>query len=63
MRKAVAHAVLFLRHDAFHAVIARIVEDENAWVRDTSRKTLQRRDGLVRADIHSDNRGDATHII
>ena len=59
VRKAVAHAVLFLRHDAFHAVIARIVEDENAWVRDTSRKTLQRRDGLVRADIHSDNRGDA----
>ena len=30
VRKAVAHAVLFLRHDAFHAVIARIVDDDNA---------------------------------
>lgn len=58
VRKAVAHAVLFLRHDGFHAVIARIVDDENAWVRETARKTLQRRDGLVRADSHSDNRGD-----
>lgn len=59
VRKAVAHAVLFLRHDAFHAVVARIVEDENAWVREAARKTLQRREGLTRADIHGDNRGDA----
>jgi len=59
VRKAVAHAVLFLRHDAFHAVIARIVEDENAWVREAARKTLQRRSELTRADIHGDDRGDA----
>jgi signal transduction histidine kinase len=59
VRKAVAHAVLFLRHDAFHAVVARIVEDENAWVREAARKTVQRREGLTRADIHGDNRGDA----
>lgn len=58
VRKAVAHAVLFLRHDAFHAVIARIVEDENAWVREAARKTLQRRDGLTRTDMHGDNHGD-----
>jgi len=59
VRKAVAHAVLFLRHDAFPAVIGRIIEDENAWVREAARKTLQRREGLTRADIHGDNRGDA----
>lgn len=58
VRKAVAHAVLFLRHDAFHAVIARIAEDENTWVREAARKTLQRRDGLTRTDMHGDNHGD-----
>jgi signal transduction histidine kinase len=58
VRKAVAHAVLFLRHELFHAVIARIVEDENTWVREAARKTLRRRDGLARADSHSDNRGE-----
>jgi len=59
VRKAVAHAVLFLRHDAFPAVIARIFEDENVWVREAARRTLQRRESLTRADIHGDNRGDA----
>jgi len=58
VRKAVAHAVLFLRHESFHSVIAKIIEDENVWVRETARKTLQRRDGLVRADSHTDNRGE-----
>jgi signal transduction histidine kinase len=58
VRKAVAHASLFLRHEAFHAVIARIVEDENVWVRETARKTLQRRDGLARADGHTESRGE-----
>lgn len=59
VRKAVAHAVLFLRHDAFHAVIARIVDDDNAWVREAARKTLHRRDGLSRGDIHGQVHGDA----
>lgn len=59
VRKAVAHAVLFLRHDTFPAVIARIIEDENVWVREAARKTLQRREGLTRADIHGDDRDDA----
>jgi signal transduction histidine kinase len=61
VRKAVAHASLYLRHEAFHAVIARIVEDENVWVRETARKTLQRRDGLARAESHTDSRGE--HIL
>ena len=59
VRKAVAHAVLFLRHDAFPAVIARIVDDDNAWVREAARKTLQRREGLSRGDIHGQAQGDA----
>jgi hypothetical protein len=40
VRKAVAHALLFLRHESFHAAIARIVEDENSWVREAARRTL-----------------------
>ena len=59
VRKAIAHAVLFLRHDAFPAVIARIVEDENAWVREAARKTLLRRSELSRADIHGESHDDA----
>ena len=59
VRKAIGHAVLFLRHDAFPAVIARIVEDENAWVREAARKTLLRRSELSRADIHGESQDDA----
>ena len=58
VRKAVAHAALYLRHEGFHAVIARMVEDENVWVRETARKTLQRRDGLARAESHTESRGE-----
>lgn len=58
VRKAVAHAVLFLRHDMFHAVIARLVDDDNAWVQDAARKTLQRREGMSRDDIHGQVQGD-----
>lgn len=58
VRKAVAHAVLFLRHDVFPAVIARVIDDENAWVREAARKTLQRREGVSRADIQGDRHGD-----
>lgn len=58
VRKAVAHALLFLRHDAFHAAIARIVDDENSWVREAARKTLQRRTELTRADIQGNGHDD-----
>jgi len=58
VRKAVAHAALSLPRDSFHATIGRIVEDENAWVRDAARKTLQRREQLVRSDV-KDDEGDA----
>jgi signal transduction histidine kinase len=55
----VAHALLFLRHESFHAAIARIVEDENSWVREAARRTLQRRTELTRADIAGTDRDDA----
>lgn len=58
VRKSVAHAILFLRHELFHAALAKIIEDENAWVREAARKTLQRRTELTRADINSDDHGD-----
>lgn len=59
VRKAVAHALLFLRHDAFHAAVARILEDENSWVREAARQTLRRRTELTRADIAGTDRDDA----
>jgi hypothetical protein len=40
-------------------VIARIIEDENVWVREAARNTVQRREGLTRADIHGDDRDHA----
>jgi len=58
VRKSVAHALLFLRHEQFHAALAKIIDDENAWVREAARKTLQRRTELTRADINSDDHGD-----
>ena len=58
VRKAVAHALLYLRHERFHGAIARILDDENAWVRDAARRTLQRRTELTRADMHGADRGE-----
>ena len=58
VRKSVAHALLYLRHERFHGAIARILDDDNVWVRDAARRTFQRRTELTRADIHSDDHGD-----
>ena len=58
VRKAVAHALLFLRHDSFHAAIARIIDDENSWVREAARKTMQRRTELNRGDTNGNQRDD-----
>ena len=40
VRKAVAHAALYLRHDLFHGIIANLIDDDNLWVRDIARKTV-----------------------
>ena len=58
VRKAVAHALLFLRHDAFHAAIARIIDDENSWVREAARKTMRRRSEMNRGDFAGNQRDD-----
>lgn len=58
VRKSVAHALLFLRHEQFHPALAKIIDDENAWVREAARKKLQRRTELTRTDINSDDHGD-----
>lgn len=60
IRKALAHAMLFLRHDSFLATIGSLVDDENAWVREAARKTLRRRENLTRGDIGGADRDDAT---
>lgn len=60
VRKALAHAMLFLRHDSFLATIGSLVDDENAWVREAARKTLRRRENLTRADIGGTDQDDAT---
>jgi signal transduction histidine kinase len=59
IRKAIAHAMLFLQHDSFLATIGSLVDDENAWVQEAARKTLRRRENLTRADIGGADQGDA----
>lgn len=59
VRKAVAHAALYLRHDLFHGIIANLIDDDNLWVRDIARKTLVRRSELSRAEVQTQDPFDA----
>ena len=59
VRKAVAHAALYLRHDLFHGIIANLIDDDNLWVRDIARKTLVRRSELSRAEVRAQDPFDA----
>lgn len=58
VRKSVAHAVQFLRHELFHAVVAKLVDDDNAWVRKTAQKALARRTRLTHTDALKEQHGD-----
>ncbi len=60
VRKAVAHAFLYLRHGRFHGAIARIIDDDNIWVREAAERTFQRRTELTRADLQGARRSDRT---
>lgn len=51
VRKAVAHALLYLRHDAFVGAVTALLKDQNAFVRDTAERTMTRRTELSRADL------------
>jgi len=58
VRKAVADAVQHLRHETFHAALAQLLEDDNAYVRDAAQRGLARRTELTRADILKEQHGD-----
>ncbi len=51
VRKAVAEAVVELRHESFHMAIARLLEDDNPWVVQAAQRTLARRSELTRTDL------------
>lgn len=51
VRKAVAHALLYLRHGAFVGAVTALLKDQNAFVRDTAERTMTRRTELSRADL------------
>ncbi len=51
VRKAVAEAVVELRHESFHSAIARLLEDDNPWVVQAAQRTLARRSELTRTDL------------
>lgn len=58
VRKAVAGTIQHLKHETFHAAIARLLQDDNAYVRDAAQRTLARRSDLTRADILKEQHGD-----
>jgi signal transduction histidine kinase len=58
VRKAVADAVQYLRHETFHAAIAKLLKDDNSYVMDAAQRSLARRSELTRADILKEQHGD-----
>lgn len=58
VRKALADTVLHLRHSAFDVTIARLLEDENSFVKDAAKRTLARRSEIATADTLSEEHGD-----
>lgn len=58
VRKAVAGTVQHLRHETFHAALAQLLKDDNAYVRDAAQRSLARRTELTRADILKVQHGD-----
>jgi signal transduction histidine kinase len=58
VRKAVAHAIQYLRHETFHAAVARLLKDDNSWVRDAAQRSLSRRTEMTRADVLKEQHGD-----
>ncbi len=58
VRKSLAHAVLYLRHETFDQVMAVLDKDVHALVRNAARRTLSRRSDLSRTDLLKDQHGD-----
>ncbi|ABK43798.1 histidine kinase [Magnetococcus marinus MC-1] len=58
VRKALAHAILFLRHETFDRIIAVLEEDDNAWVKSAAKRTMDRRQEISKTDLLKDEHGD-----
>lgn len=58
VRKAVADTLQHLRHETFHAAVAKLLTDANSYVRDAAERSLSRRTELTRADILKEQHGD-----
>ena len=58
VRKAVADTLQQLRHETFHATVAKLLTDDNSYVRDAAQRSLARRTELTRADILKEQHGD-----
>jgi signal transduction histidine kinase len=58
VRKAIAVAIQHLVHDTFHATLAKLLEDDNAYVRDAAERARARRTELIRADILKEQHGE-----
>lgn len=58
VRKALAHAVLHLRHETFDRIMAVLDKDTHDLVRNAARRTLSRRSEISRSDMLKDQHGD-----
>lgn len=58
VRKAIAEAVQYLHHDALHDVLARLIADDNAYVREAALRVRTRRSELIRTDVLKEQHDD-----
>lgn len=58
VRKAVAECLLRLNHELFATIASGLVQDDNAYVRDAARRTIQRRNGNKQTSLHHKTNGD-----
>ncbi|MBF0461751.1 MAG: HAMP domain-containing histidine kinase [Magnetococcales bacterium] len=58
VRKALAHAALYLRHETFDQIVAVLSKDDHALVRNAVRRTLSRRAELSKSDTLKEQHGD-----
>jgi signal transduction histidine kinase len=58
VRKALAHAILFLRHETFNRIFAVLEKDDNTWVKSAAKRTMSRRKEISQTDLLKDEHGD-----
>ncbi len=58
VRKALAHAALYLRHETFDPILAKLSKDTHDLVRNAARRTLSRRSELSKSDRLKEQHGD-----